>query len=177
MAFDNLYTRTRPERVSVLLIGNNRINGHTGRNPFAFEHFNLAHIAIYVNGKQLPRVAYQPNVERGDYLWEYLGMLEVLGLDTANRSKALTPIEWGEDFAVFILHLTPSRLPTIPKTGSVRLDMKFAQPTPRNIIALLYSEVPTLLEIEKDGNATIALLEWSQCSNLVLKLKLRMKKA
>ena len=38
ISLDNLYTGTLPERVRVLLIADNRINGHTGRNPFAFEH-------------------------------------------------------------------------------------------------------------------------------------------
>ena len=156
ISLDNLYTGTLPERVSVLFIGDNRINGHTGRNPFAFEHFNLSHVAMLVNGEQLPRVAYQPDFEHGDYLREYLGMLEGLGLDTGNRSIALTPNDWAENFPVFIFRLTPGGLPSIPKTGSVRLDLKFSQPTPRNIIALFYSEVPTLLEIDKDRNATIA---------------------
>ena len=156
ISLDNLYTGTLPERVSVLLIAENRINGHTGRKPFTFGHFNLSCVDMLVNGEQLPRVAYQPNIERGDYFREYLGMLEGLGLDTENRSIELTANEWTENFRVFIFRITPGGLPSIPKTGSVRRDLKISQPTPRNIIAVFYSEVPTFLEIDKDRNATIA---------------------
>ena len=155
ISLDNLYTGTLSERIRLLLFADNRINGHTGRNPFAFEHFNLSHVAMLVNGEQLPRVAYQPDFARGDYLWEYLGMLEGLGLDTGNRSIALTPNERADNFPVFIFRLTLGGMPSIPKNGAVRLDLKLSEPTLRNIIALFYSEVPTLLEIDKDRNATI----------------------
>ena len=91
VAPDNLYTGTVTERLSVVLIVHNRINVHTGRNPFAFEHFNRSHIAMLVNGEQLPRVAYRRNFERGVYFMEYLVMLEGLGLDSGKRSISLNP--------------------------------------------------------------------------------------
>jgi len=153
---DNIYSGILPERVTVALITDNRVNGSANHNPFYFQHFNLFHVAMLVNGEQVPRVAYQPNFTSGDYLREYFGLLEGLGLDTGNHSIDITPSEWANTFPIFIFRLTPGGFPTIPRTGSVRLDLKFRAPTPQNIIAILYSEVPTILEIDKDRNITLA---------------------
>ena len=153
---DNLYTGVLPERVCFLMLDDNRLNGDANHNPFLFNHFDLTHVSMLVNGEQLPRVAYQPNFQTGDYLREYFGLLEGLGLDTGNKTIDITPEIWATTFPFFIFRLTPGGLPSVPKSGSVRLDMKFRNPTPRNVIIILYTEVPTVLEIDKDRNATIA---------------------
>jgi len=153
---DNIYSGILPERVTLALIGDNRLNGSANHNPFYFENFDLFHVAMLVNGEQVPRVAYQPNFVTRDYLREYFGLLEGLGLDTGNHSIDLSPSEWANTFPIFIFRLSPGGFPSIPRAGSVRLDLKFRNPTPQNIIAILYSEVPTILEIDKDRNITVA---------------------
>ena len=152
---DNVYTGSLPERVVVGLVGDNRLNGRWNLNPFHFEHFDLTHVAMLVNGEQIPRVAYQPHFDRGDYLREYLALLEGLSLDIGNRSIDLTPASWANTFPLFIFRLTPDGLSSIPKSGAARLDLKFRIATPRNVIAILYSEVPTVLEIDKYRNAIL----------------------
>ena len=149
---DNVYTGAMPDRILLALIANNRLNGDYNLNPYSFEHFNLSQIALKVNGEQFPRIAYEPNFANGDYIREYFGLLEALSMDIGPKAIALTPTEWATSYPFFMFRLTPSGLPTIPRTGKARLSLKFRQATAAAISALLFAEFPEVIEIDRYRN-------------------------
>ena len=77
---------------------------------------------MLLNDEQVPRVVYQPEFERGDYLSEKFGMLQGHFLDTGNRSSAQTPNDWAENLPVFLFRINPGGLCSILQTGFVRLN-------------------------------------------------------
>ena len=155
--FDGVYSGILPERTVVGLVLDQRVTGHWNRNPFVFQHFNLSSIVLNVNGENLPRIAYQPNfaAASSEYIREYLGVLEGLSIDTGNKSIALTPTEWANDYPLFIFRISPGGLPTLPKTGAANLSIKFRDPTPNIITIIVYSEFSNFLEIDRDRNLVI----------------------
>ena len=170
-----IYTCTLPEPVSVLVIGVNRINGHSERNAFAFEDLNLSHVAMIENVEHLALAAYEPDFDRGDYIKKYPGMVDGLDLDTGNRSSARAPSEWSDNFPVFNFRLCHGGLASIPQGDP--LDLKFFQPTPRNIIADFYSELPTLLEIEKEKRYDSRIELAAMSNSTLITMTLAMTKA
>lgn len=150
--FDNLYSGVLPDRLLFAMIADNRFAGAHTLNPFLFQNFGLNFIALKVNGEQIPRIAYQPNFEREDYIREYLGLLEALGLDIGNKAIDLTAQEWAESFPIFIFRFSPNGLPSLPRTGSARLSIRFQAATTANISGILYAEFPEILEIDRYRN-------------------------
>ena len=152
--FDGVYSGLLPERVLVGMVSDQRVTGHWNHSPFVFQHFDLSSIVLNVNGENLPRIAYQPNFTAGsaEYIREYLGLLEGLGIDTANKSLALTPTEWATDYPLFIFRISPGGLPSLPKSGAANLSLKFRIQTPNIVTVLLFTEYSKVLEIDRDRN-------------------------
>ena len=153
---DNIFTGTMPERVVIGLLSDACVNGASGANPFHFHHFDLCHVALLVNHVQFPRQAYEPNFTTGDYIREYYGLLEGIGLDTGNKAIDLTPEEWASSLPLFIFRLNPCGLPSLPQVGAARLVLKFRTPTPNVITVMIFSEVPTIAEIDQYRNLILA---------------------
>ena len=153
---DKIFSGTMPERVVVGLVANSRLNGHPNENPFLFQHFDFGHLTFLVNSRQYPRHAYEPNFTTGEYLREYYGILECIGLDTGNKAIARTPELWTNSRPLFVFRLNPSVLPSIPIIGSGHLILKFRQATPAALAVLIFSEVPKIAEIDQYRNITVA---------------------
>ena len=49
-----------PERVVVMMVEASHFSGTYVTNPFNFQHFNVQHIIMRYNGKQIPIVPYAP---------------------------------------------------------------------------------------------------------------------
>ena len=150
--FGNVYTGELPDRVVVAFVRDDALTGSFILNPFNFEHNDVNSLVLKVNGEQVPRVGLEPNFATGDYLREYMYTLESLGYDIGEQMIDITPAEWAAGFTVFVFKVTPGptgNIRTAPRTGYINLDVKFANPTQRNISAILLSSRPSAIEIDK----------------------------
>ena len=156
----DLYLGTIPDRVAIGFVRDDALAGSYTLNPFNFEHSNISSIKLEVNSEQVPKVALEPNFAKaGSYLREYMYTLDSLGYDTGQHIFDLTPVEWANGFTIFAFKLTGGPLGTIraaPRTGVVRLSLKFSQATARNISAIVMAEQPATLEIDKYHHVVIA---------------------
>ena len=152
---DNIYTGILPKRIIMGLVRDTHMHGQSDANPFLFQNYSLMQISMKMNGLDIPRIPYQPNFTSGDYIREYFLFLEGLGLDLGNKSIALTSNDWARNCNIYVFRLMPSGIQSVPATGSVRLELKFRDPTPHNINLLLYSESNGLLEIDRDRNIIV----------------------
>lgn len=152
MEFDNIFTGQQPNRFLLAFIRDEHMNAGSSINPFQFDHLNITYLVWRVNGEQFPRVPFQPDFEHGVYLREYMALLEALNLDTGNKTINLAPTSWATSFPVFMFRTTPSGLPSIPRTGASRLELRFRLPTPHIFNVLCYAEFPALIEIDQFNN-------------------------
>ena len=60
VSHEKLFSGQLPTRVVVGLVKNDAFNGHVGRNPFNFQHFNLSEISLYLDGHQQHAVKLWP---------------------------------------------------------------------------------------------------------------------
>lgn len=152
MEFDNIFTGQQPNRFLLAFLRDETMNAGSNTNPFQFEHVDINYLVWRVNGEQFPRVPFQPDFEHEVYLREYLALLEALNLDTGNKAINLSPSNWANTFPVFMFRTTPSGLPSIPRTGASRLELRFRLATPHIYNILCYAEFPALLEIDQFNN-------------------------
>ena len=155
---DNFVPGQLPRWAILALVDNNAYNGELQLNPFDFQHFDISHVAFYLDGTQYPSRPYNPNFSDGSYIREYLGLYQTLNQITPDPSFILTPEEYGKGSTLFgvnfapdlsdgcgiIGHLNPVR------RGSLRIEIKFRKPLPKVVSVLLYCEFDNLIEINKE---------------------------
>ena len=151
--FDNVYQGVLPSRLLIAFVSDTAMNAGPNTNPFRFENLNLSFLQLILNGEAYPRQAYQPNFDTGDYIREYLGLLETLNIDIGNNAIDLTPEVWGNTYPFFMFSTDPSGYPTLPRSGSSRLELQFRTATANVYNVVCFAEFPSLLEIDQYRNA------------------------
>ena len=84
-------------------------------------------------------------------------LLETLGIDEGDRAIDLSPNEWANGYSIFGFKITPGPIGSsgprsLPRTGSVRIELKFSAATARNLNLVLYAEYPNVIEIDRFKN-------------------------
>ena len=152
---DNIYMGQLPDLIVVAFVADNDMGGGYQRNPFNFQNFGINYFAIKANGEQIPRVAHQPNFEKGDYIRSYIAVLEALGYDIGPNCWDLTPEEWANGYNIYAFKVTPGPIGSIhspSKTGGIRLEIKFTKATASNITMILLSQHQAELQIDRHKN-------------------------
>ncbi|XP_074596510.1 uncharacterized protein F54H12.2-like [Brevipalpus obovatus] len=155
---DNFVLGQLPRRAILGLVDNDAFIGVAGKDPLKFEHFNVNHIAVYLDGVQFPSRPYTPDFANDSFYREYLGLYQTLNQISPDPTFTLTPEKYKEGDILFgfnfapdlsdgcgvIGHLNPIR------RGSLRVDLKFKRPLPNSITVVLYCEFDNLIEINSE---------------------------
>ncbi len=156
---DNVYMGVLPDRVFMALVGDENMSGSQYTNPFEFAHNSLSQVVVKVNSVCFPRQPINLNFEAAtrDYLRGYMMLLETLGIDEGDRAIELTPNEWANGYAIFGFKITPGPIGSsgprsLPRTGSLRIELKFSVATGKNLNLVLYAEYPNIIEIDRFRN-------------------------
>ena len=153
---DNIYLGQLPRRLLIGMVADTAMAGHYQQNPFNFQHFNLNHLALFVNGEMVPSKPFQPNFATHQCLRDYMSLFQ--GTDTlfSNRTMNITRSDFEQGYALWLFDLAndigASNCFTTPRTGSVRLEMKFSQATNTTINVICYAEYDSVIEIDKSRN-------------------------
>ena len=151
---DNIYLGTLPRRILLAFVDDTAMTGSYQQNPFNFQNFGINHLALYVNGEMVPKRAYEPNFTTGRFVRDYLSIFQ--GTDTlfSNRSINITRNEFANGYALWMFDLSgdvgASGIFRIPKTGAVRVEVKFANATAATINLLCYAEFDGVLELDRN---------------------------
>jgi len=60
---ENLFLGTLPKSIVLDMVENDAFTGSCDKNPFAFKHYDLEFLAVYVDGQQFPAKPLQPNFQ------------------------------------------------------------------------------------------------------------------
>ena len=153
--FDSVFQGKLPDLIMLGMISDTSMSGGYQQNPFNFQNFGLSYLAMQANGETIPRLAYQPNFEEGDYIRSYFGVLEALGFDVGPICWDITPEEWEEGYNLYAFKVTPGPIgmvKTPSRVGSIRIELRFAAATTFNINILLLSQQGAELQIDKYKN-------------------------
>ena len=150
---DNLFLSQTPNRIVIVLVESEALNGRYDRNPFNFHHYGLNFLAITLDGKHVPAKPLTPDFTEGRLTRSYLTTLEGAGLIHKDQGAGFSLSDFGGGYAIFCFDLTPSLLDgdqfELLKASPLRLEMKFAVPLPHAVVVLVYGELDGLVEIDK----------------------------
>lgn len=156
--FSNVFMGQLPNRMIIGLVKTTDYSGDFKTNPFTFKHFNLSHISLNVNGKQVPMRALEPNFPKGQFRRCYYNLMEtVLGPCLDERSIGLSEEDYisnGKTFFGFSItpdgnsnHALSSRV-----NGNINIHLKFRTALTDNITVIVYSELQNKIEIDAARN-------------------------
>jgi len=149
--FSNIFVDKLPRQIVIALVRQDRVNGKYNLNPFKFEHFNLLHLEVKVNGQTIPADSLTMDYNIKDYQRAYLNTLAALGLDTGNNGLTLTPDLWEKAYNLYAFKLVPGPIKAAVESthvkGAVDLSFKFKTAVVEPIEVIVYYETNKTLEI------------------------------
>ena len=160
-AQENAVMGALPRRLTVGFLRTDAIHGSYDLNPFNFQHFSINFFALYVNGKQIPSRALQPDFigNNAEYTRSYMQMSSSLGHAFTNQDCGLSYKDFKGGSTLFVFNLNAEltdgdHIETI-KRGTVRIECRFAAALPVPITCLVFSEYDNLILIDKQRNACL----------------------
>ena len=158
---ENALVGQLPRRLTIGFVRTDAFHGVYPLNPFNFQHFDLNFLALYINGKQIPSRALQPEFDglNCDYTRSYMQMSSSLGQAFTNQDCGLSykDFKGGSTLFVFNLNaeLTDGDHIETTKRGAVRIECRFANALVNPISCLVLSEYDNLILIDKERNVCL----------------------
>lgn len=130
-------------------------NGAVNRNPYNFQSFNYTHLAVYLDSVPVPQKPFECDFPNGQYIRAYNSLFEGCNINHADIGNNITRRDYANGYALLAVDLTPDLNSSathisLPKTGSLRIDVRFAEPLAGSITAIVFAEFDSLIEIDKN---------------------------
>jgi hypothetical protein len=153
---DNLFLGQLPKRVIVGFVKSDAFNGAVDLNPYNFQNFGLNYINI-VTDSYIRADGYRPNFTEDLYISCYNALFNATGILHNNTGNDISRAEYPNGYCLIPFDLTPDisaheKHWNIQKSGSLGIDLRFAEPLSSTVTVIVFAEFDNLVEIDKDRN-------------------------
>ena len=148
---ENLFLGTLPKSIVIAMVDNDAFTGSYEKNPFAFKHYDLEFLAVYVDGQQFPSKPLQPNFEAGSAVREFYQLAMTTGRHLKNQALSIDRGDFLNGYTLYAFNLTPDedcgQHISLIKSGNIRLEARFRQPLPNTVNLLIYAVFDSIIEV------------------------------
>lgn len=160
VSIDNLILGKLPKFICFAFVNNSDVSGKNNSNPFKFTHYKLSSFSLRRNGVQIPSEAIQPVWNENRFATAYSTLFTQTHLRHGPMTIAITPEMYSSSYFLICQDLTPdssigSSHTSITPTGSIRLDLTFAEPLPNPTSIITYAVYDSLIEIAHDNSVLV----------------------
>ena len=158
ISHEKLFSGLLPTRIIVGLVRNDAFSGSRTYNPFKFQNFGLAEIAVYTDGQQHGQSTKPSKIDYTNslYVRAYNTLFGGTGKLFHDEGNDISRSEYANGYALYAFDLSPDLTDDehfdLSKTGSVRLQAKFADALATPVTLIAYAEFQNLLEIDNNRN-------------------------
>ncbi|VDO11372.1 unnamed protein product [Brugia timori] len=159
---NNIILGQIPKRVIIGFVSNRTYNGDFQLNPYNFEHFNLNHLCLYVDGVQVPSKPLQPDYANNLYSDCYNTLFSGTDIFYGNSyNHNITKEDYKGGYTLYAFDLTSDLSASnnghwnLIRHGSVLVDLKFSAVLAEAVNMILYAEFDNVIEIDKRRNVNI----------------------
>lgn len=158
---ENLVMGTLPRRIIMGLVSSDAFNGST-KDPFGFQHFNVNYLSAFIDGTAFPLRPYTPDFRRNNYVREFRALYRALN-QTGTETYLEVDRSGFKDRPLFAFNFAPdlsnggslSSHVNLKSQGHLRLQLKFAEKLPNPVIAIIFCEFDSCIEIDALRNVHI----------------------
>lgn len=153
---DNLFLGKVPCRIVIGMVETQAYLGDHNKNPYNFQHFDLAEICLYKDGSPYPRPMIKMNIDDGQYAEAYHHTMTSLKASYNRNVPGLTMDEFAAGYTLFSYDMSPDQMGSthpgsnMNMNSNIRLELKFHNPLPIGISLLVYHEMRGTIEIHKN---------------------------
>ncbi|XP_067288479.1 uncharacterized protein F54H12.2-like [Pseudorasbora parva] len=148
---ENLFLGTLPKSLVLAMVDNDSFTGSYRKNPFAFKHYDLEYLAVYVDGQQFPAKPLQPDFDAGLAVREFYQLVMASGRHLKNQSLSIDRNDFLNGYALYAFNLTPDedcgQHISLVKSGNIRLEARFKNPLPHTINLIVYAVFDSIIEV------------------------------
>jgi len=149
---ENVITGLLPNRLVIGIVETSNLVGTYKTNPFYFGHHNLSHINVTVNGsngESFPLDLDFTTVGGKRMLEAYDNVFKGLGICNSPNTIDFTLDEFKTGKTLFVYEISPfGDVNSIPRFGSLKVELKFQQATTKSLTVLCYTESQAILHID-----------------------------
>ena len=151
---DNVVLGSLPSMCLIGLVTNKTYNGAYEENPFNFKHFDVDHLSLLVDGRQVPATALRPDFTNNLYARSYTGLYQAIGKLGQDEGPSISYSDYGKGFTLYGFDLSSDLSSTqdhfnLVKQGNIRIDIRFKNALTETVNLVLYLVNQTVLEIDK----------------------------
>ncbi len=153
---DNVFLGQLPKSLVICMVDNDAFSGSYKKNPFNFQTYNLDHLALYVDGEQIPSKPLKPELQM-DAPLNYMRCYESLFSGSAKLHGGASIIsreDWPRGYALYSFDLTPDLgfrdHFSLIKQGNLRIELHFAKALARTINLIVYAEFDNVIEVTQN---------------------------
>ena len=148
---ENLISGHLPDRIVLALVNSTNLHGTYATNPFAFEHFNLSHISLNVNGDQITTQGTEVDLTGPRVALSYLSIFDGLGVSNCDQGVDLKISEYTQGKILHVFNLRHAREAFCPpKFGNVAINLRFRAALPSTITVICYAEYQSVMYINQN---------------------------
>lgn len=148
---ENLFLGTLPKSIILGMVDNDAFSGSYDKNPFAFNHYDLEYLAIYVDGQQLPAKPLQPDFDEGGAVREYYQLVMSTGRHLKNHPLSFDRDEFLSGYSLYAFNLTPDeecgQHLSLIKSGNIRLEVRFKKALANTITLIVYAVFDSIIQV------------------------------
>jgi hypothetical protein len=161
-SIDNIYLGQLPTRVIVGFVSNAALNGDFKKSPFNFQHFDISFLCLYIDGRQIPSKALQPEFGSDEcaYITSYQSLFAGTNIHYNDDGNCIARTDYPYGYCLHAFHLTPDlsasgRHWSLNKQETLRMEVKFKSSLKETISCIIYSEFNNIIEIDQYRNVLI----------------------
>lgn len=155
---ENIVVGPLPRRVILGLVPSSAFNG-SAQDPFAFKHFNVTFLAAFIDGVQFPLRPYTPDFKKNNYVREFRALYRAMNQTGTETYMKIDRKEF-KDRPLFAFNFAPdlsnggsfSSHVNLKTQGHLRIQLRFGERLPESVIAILYCEFDSCMQIDELRN-------------------------
>lgn len=156
---ESLFSGQLPRRIVIGMVDSRSYEGSYKTNPFAFKHFNLTYTCVYRNGVQIPLKPYTPDFANNKFAREYFSLFQATGrhFSDSGLQIAMDDYKGGNCLLAydFTGDLSDCGAFHLIDKGSIRLELRFAQPLDSSVNVIVFGEWDSCLRINRERSVAL----------------------
>jgi hypothetical protein len=151
---DNISHGNSPIRVVIGFVDSDAYSGTLNKNPFNFKHFNLAKIALSLDGEEIPSPPIEMNFNDEKYILGYNSLYNGVDKFVSYSGNNINRDEYSKGYTLFAFDLTADMCNgshfNLNRNGNLRLSLEWRNPLPNVVTCIIYMEYQNLIEINRN---------------------------
>lgn len=154
---DNIFMGILPKRCVLGFVKTSSYVGTLTSNPFNFMSFNYNSVSFFVDSINIPSKPFECDFPTNQYIRAYHSLFEGSNINHSDIGNNISRADYPNGYALLAVDFTPDLCSSaahvsLPKTGSLRIDVRFANPLDESITAIVFAEFDGLIEIDQYRN-------------------------